>query len=266
MVLLTVGAILLIAGVVLIFVKRHHSGRAFCLKVSRTATVAELEKMSAEIAQEIGGGNWREYVRLSGIVQCDRPLTSQLAQQPCVHYHMTVRREYEETVVRRDKDGNEERSTERGSETVASHGQSTPFMLKDDTGAIAVDPNQAEFETVTVLDEFRPESPGNFISFGGFSRALSPLGGNRRTLGYRYQEVIVPVERRVTVVATVSDAGNGLTLQRPTESGKQFIISLRNAEELTKSAERNAKASDLAMKYCLVGGAVLAIAGLVTGF
>ncbi|MBF2085930.1 hypothetical protein [Thermoleptolyngbya sp. C42_A2020_037] len=44
------------------------------------------------------------------------------------------------------------------------------------------------------------------------------------------------------------------------------IASLRNAEELTKSTERNAKASDLAMKYCLVGGAVLAIAGLVTGF
>ncbi|GAB4437511.1 MAG: E3 ubiquitin ligase [Cyanobacteria bacterium J069] len=265
MVLLIVGAILVISGGVLFFVKRHHSGRAYCLKVSRPATVAELEKMSSEIAQEIGGGNWRDYVRLAGRVQCDRPLVSQLAQQPCVYYSMTVRREYEETVTRRDSDGKEERTTERGSETVASHQQSTPFVLKDHTGAIAVDPNQADFETITVLDEFRPESPGNFLSVGGFSLALSPQGAGRRTIGYRYQEVIVPIDRQVTVVATVSDAGTGLTLQRPTESGKQFIISLRNAEELTKSAERNAKASDIAMKSCLVGGSILAIAGLVTG-
>jgi hypothetical protein len=32
------------------------------------------------------------------------------------------------------------------------------------------------------------------------------------------------------------------------------------------NAAGNAKTSDLAMKSCLIGGAVLAIAGLVTGF
>lgn len=263
--LLIFGVILLVVGIVLFFVQKDHRTKAYSLKIARAVTVAELEKLSKEIAQEMGGGSWRDYVKLTGTVMCDRPLTSELTQTPCVHYSMSVRREYEETVTRRDSDGNETRETERSSETVSSNQQSVPFDLKDGTGAIAIDPTDAGIETVKVLEEFRREEPGNFISFGGFSLALGSSGAGRRTLGYRYCESILPLDRRITVVAALSDSANRLTLQKPAESGKKFIISLRSEEELTKAADRNARWTTVAMIACFVLGGILVIVGLIAG-
>lgn len=257
------GSILLIAGIVLFFVRKDYRTQAYSLRVARPVTVGELEKLSKEIAQEIGGGSWRDYVKLTGTVVCDRPLTSPLTQSPCVHYSMSVRREYEETVTRKDSNGNETQETQRGSETVSSNQQSAPFDLQDATGAIAIDPAGADIETVKVLDEFRPEQPGNFISFGGFSMALSGLGAGRRTLGYRYGESILPLQRRITVVAALSDSANRLTLQSPAASDKKFMISLRSDEELTKAVDRNARLTTIAMMACLVLGVIFVTVGLV---
>ncbi len=257
------GGILLIAGIVLFFVQKDHRTKAHSLKVARAVTVAELETLSKEIAQEIGGGNWRDYVKLTGTVVCDRPITSELTQTPCVHYSMNVRREHEETVTRKDSNGNETRETQRGSETVSSNQQSVPFELHDATGAIAIEPTDADIETVKVLDEFRRETAGNFISFGGFSLALSSSGSGRRTLGYRYCESILPLDRRITVVAALSDSTSRLTLQSPAASDKKFIISLRSEEELTKAADRNTRLTMIAMIACLILGVIFLIVGLV---
>jgi hypothetical protein len=96
------GVLLLIAGVVLFFVERFHRGRATSLKAARSVTVAELQSLSTAIASEIGGGNWRDYIKLTGMIRCERPLISELKQEPCVHYQMSVTREYEETVTKQD--------------------------------------------------------------------------------------------------------------------------------------------------------------------
>jgi len=255
------GGIILVVGIVLFFVQRDQNQRAYCVRVARAATVAELQRMAKDIAQEIGGGSWREYVKVSGEVVCDRPLTAPLSQQPCVHYKMQVEREYEETVTRKDEDGNTVRETRKGSETMSSNTQSAPFRLKDDTGELEVDLNGAEIETEKVLDEFRPEQGGR-ISFGGFSMSVgNPMAG-RHTLGYHYRESILPLHRRATIVATVADLGDRLRLQQPTETDKKFLVAMRTAEDVTRAAAKQAKVLRYFFIGCMGLGSLFILIGL----
>ncbi|MGG6295827.1 E3 ubiquitin ligase family protein [Leptolyngbya sp. AN02str] len=260
---LIAGCVGLVVGVALFFVQRNYNHKARALKGARSATVAELSAMAKEVAQEIGGGSWRDYVKLAGDVVCDRPLTSELKQEPCVIYRMSVRREYEETVTRKDSEGKTVTETQRGSETVSSNEQRTPFILRDRSGDIWVDPDGAQVELTTVLDEFRPESAGGLISYGRFSLAIGNIGGGRRTLGYRYCESVLPLHRRATILAAVSDQGDRLTLCRPDDSTKPFMISLKSEAELTKAAEQGAKYATYGAIASVGLGAVLLLVGLV---
>ena len=257
-----VGAILIAVGAVFFFVQRNQQNRAFAIRTARSVNTAELAHMASEIAQEIGGGSWREYVKVSGVIECDRPLVSELKQEPCVHYTMSVRREYEETVTVKNDQGDTRTETRRGSETLSTNKQSIPFWLRDAHGQIEVDPNGADIETVRVLDDFRPEQAiGGLLSYGKFSLALGR--DTRRTLGYHYSESVLPILRRVLVVGMVSDSNGRLTIQKPTESGKQFIISLKSEDELTRNADQSAKFSLYGMIGCLAIGVVLLLIGLL---
>ncbi len=259
-----VGVILIVIGVILFFVQRNQKNRAFNIRVARAATIAELHQMSKAIAQEIGVGSWRDYVKVAGTIECDNPVISELKQEPCVHYKTEVRREYEETVTRTDSEGKSHQETQRGSETISSNSQSAPFVINDQTGTVYIDPEGAELETIKILDEFRPEqASGGLISFGGFSLAVGNPSGSRRTLGYRYHESILPLRRRAFVVGTVSDNGNTLTIQKPEDSGQHFLVSLKTEEQLTKAAEKNAKIGFYVMVGCWVAGVVLLLAAVI---
>jgi len=258
------GVVAWLVAAVLFFIQRSQHQRAYCVRLARAATVAELETMAKDIAQEIGGGSWREYVKVSGEIACDRPLTAPLSQQPCVHYSMSVRREYEEQVKVKDNEGNTRQETQRGSETMSSNQQSVPFVLRDRTGQIEVNLESADMEKVNVVDEFRVEQPGGMISFGNFSLAIGSAGNGRRTLGYRYHEAIIPLNRQATVVASVVDEGSHLVLKKPTEGDKHFIVALRTAEEISKAAQDQATLLRNIMIGCAAGGALLLLIGLVS--
>ncbi len=269
-VLIVFGVILLITGGILFFVQKHHRGKAFSLRMAHPATVAELQRLSGEIATEIGGGNWQDYVKLTGTVRCDgqglalgrRPLISELKQEACVHYTMSVSREYEETVTRQDSNGKSHKETRRGSEMVASNQRSIPFYLQDRTGYIEVNPDGAAIETVKILDEFRQEQfASGTLSYGDFSLSLGRSDGNRRTLGYRYTESILPIDRQVLVVAMVSDQTGNLVLQKPSEKQYQFMISLKTEAELARVTARNAQLSRYSMLGCLGMGILMLIIG-----
>ncbi|MBD1912433.1 MULTISPECIES: E3 ubiquitin ligase family protein [unclassified Leptolyngbya] len=257
------GVVVFVVAGVLFFIQRNQHNRANCVRMARAATVAELETMAKEIAQEIGGGSWREYVKVAGEIVCDRPLTAPLSEQPCAHYRMTVRREYEERVTVKDSEGKTREETQRSSETMSTNEQSVPFVLRDRTGTIEVDLESADVETITVVDEFRAEQPGGLISFGGFTLATGTPSMGRRTLGYHYHEVILPLHRQATIVASIVDQGNSLVLKKPTERDKHFIVALRTAEDITKAAQDQAILLRRIMIGCVGLGSVLTLVGLV---
>lgn len=258
------GFVALVAAVVLFFIQRNQHNRANCVRLARAATVAELETMAKEIAREIGGGSWREYVKVSGEIECDRPLTAPLSEKPCAHYRMSVRREYEERVTVKDSEGKSREETQRGSETMSTNEQSVPFVLRDRTGSIEVNLESADLETITVIDEFRAEQPGGLISFGGFTLATGTAGMGRRTLGYHYHEAILPLQRQATVVGSVVDQGDRLVLKKPTEGDHHFIVALRTAEEITKAAQDQAILLRRIMLGCIGFGILLILVGLIS--
>lgn len=255
-----VGGIFLIAAIVLFFVRRSQQAKLMTVQTAEPATVGHLMQTAEAIAQDIGRGNWREQVKMSGTIRCDRPLQSELKQEDCVYYSMRVQREYEEWVTTTNSEGKQERKLEKKSDTVASNTRSTPFFLNDGTGEIEVIPDGANIETISILDEFQPVRSGSTtISYGRFSRSRS---NDSSTLGYRYQESILPLDRRIFVVAMATDSSETLTLRKPLNGRYKFLISLQDEEILIQSTKGAIKALWVALWITGVLGVLLIVIGI----
>jgi len=257
------GGILIVAAIVLFFVQRHYRLKLRSLKLATSVTTAEIHHLREQVAQEISGGNLREYVKLSGQITADAPLISELKQMPCVHYKMTVTREYEEQVRETDSEGKTRWRTERRSDTISSNSQSIPFRLRDRHGEIEVVPTGADIETVQVLDEFRPATNTNRLSFGGFSVSIGSLSlGGGTTLGYRYQEWILPVDRFALVVGMASDQTGTLRIERPSAKGQKFFISLKSEDTLSQDTSNTILYTGIGSGVCGGIGVLLILISL----
>ncbi|WP_338462448.1 E3 ubiquitin ligase family protein [Synechococcus elongatus IITB7] len=221
------AAVTAIAAIVLYFVRRHYRIKLQSLLLAQPANSRQLKEIADHVAGEIGAGSLRQYVKMWGAIEVDQPLISELKEEPCVYYSFTVSREYEERVRQEDSEGKVTWTTERRSETISQNRRSTPFYLRDQHGRIRVEPEAASIATIPVLDEFRPTSSTNSLSFGGFSLSLSVNGGTGKTLGYRYREEILPCDRSILVVGAASDETGELTLGPSAEARQQFFIALK---------------------------------------
>lgn len=253
------GGILLITAIALFFVQRHYNLKLRSLKLADAVTTAELHQLADHIAQEIGSGSLRRYVKVSGVITCPQPIISELKQMPCVYYTMCVTREYEEDVRKTDSKGKTYWTTERRSQTMSSNSQSIPFFVRDRHGDIQVNPSDAAIDTVPVLDEFRSTGSGSSSSFsvGAFQMNLNLFSqSGSRTIGYRYKESILPLNRQVLVVGLASDQTGILQIERPTESGKKFFISLKSEASLSQETKNT-------MTYAGVGTALSGVLGMI---
>ncbi|BAY51825.1 hypothetical protein NIES2134_105800 [Thermostichus vulcanus NIES-2134] len=172
----------------------------------------------------------------------DRPLVSELKRLPCVHYRLCVSRVYKTTESH--EDGSSE--TKYRHEILSSNTQTIPFRLRDGDMEIYVDPRGAEIETVQVLNEFQEDNNTTHLAFGRFQMDLSSLPKHSDTVGYRYEEWILPVNQQVFVVGTASDERGKLRIRRPHQKGQLFFISLESEENLTKKVRQYARASIIA--------------------
>ncbi|MEL6554731.1 MAG: E3 ubiquitin ligase family protein [Cyanobacteria bacterium J06621_11] len=263
-----IGGILLIASIILFFVRLSQIKKLDCIQSARLSTAQDIQQISSAVAQDIGAGSWQDYVKVYGKIACDVPIRSQVKNVDCAYYTTKVTREYEEIVTTKDSEGKTKRETKRRSETVSQNSQSTPFWIVDSSGKIEVHPDDAKIETVEILSEFRPESHrgGSTISFGGFSFSTkSHRNGKGRTLGYKYEESILPISREALVVGMATDATATPTIRKPDDNKQQFIISLKTEGELTKSVTRTAQQMFYAMLGCLGIGALLFGVGIARG-
>jgi E3 Ubiquitin ligase len=146
--------------------------------------------------------------------------------------------------------------------------QMIPFWVRDQTGQISVNPAGAEIEAVQIIDEFQPEGPqtqGGTVTLGSFSFhfGMPHMSGDRQTLGYRFQESILPLERNVYVLGVASDSSGALTVQYPRAKGQRFMISLKSEEELAASGHSSMRWLQIGAIVCGVLGLILLIATLV---
>ncbi|MEZ4473096.1 MAG: GIDE domain-containing protein [bacterium] len=257
------GIIFLIIGVVLVVVHvlaRRKEGR---LVAARPFTSGELATVASTVAGEIGDGGFKQLAELVGEADCARPLQSPLGQVPCLYYSMRISRRYEEEYWERDQNGNQVRRTRSGTEIMSSESQGVDFDLVDHAGALRVRLQGADFDGLRkTVDRFEPggDGGGMRLQFGGFSMAIGTLGSGRRTLGYEYDESVLPVQGRLTVVGEVTDAHGGLSVGK---GGEIFLVSTRSKAEMLGSARKTAKLTAAFSGICAAAGVVLLVLGLL---
>jgi hypothetical protein len=263
------GVFFLVIGVILEFVRRGNAAKLLSIKSANSTSIKELLAIARHIADELGSGNLREYVKLQGKIVCAEPLRSELKQEPCVYYNMSVTRIYEVPVVETDEEGNAREKLVRHEERVTNNTRMISFLLDDGTGTLRVDPVGSTMETIQVASELREHLLGGEARGGEGDYDAGSGSAGSKTLGYRHEEVILPIDTQVFVVGTAVDAGGEVTLRQPVQpnqkSDQKFLISLQNEDALAKATMNAANGAKWAMAVCLGIGSVLLVVGLATG-
>ena len=269
-----IGIVLILVGVALLFVRQSQQGKLRQIVGVETSTAKGLIGLAQSVRQDLEklgqtGEGFHQIVEVKGAIRADSPLTSEIAKQPCVYYDASVIREYEETYWETNSQTNQRvQRTRRSSETVSHDSQSTSFWIEDSSGRIKVNPEGADLDSVQVVDRFEPAeaAQGGVLSFGGFRFDLAgfSLGGpGTRTLGYRFKERIIPLDRPAYVLGEVVDDGAELVIQKPREGGRRFIISLKSEEELVRSTGSTVQWLLWGAVGCGVVGVALTVIGVV---
>lgn len=151
---------------------------------------------------------------------------------------------------------------------MSQNARMVPSWIQDQTGRIKVDPAGASIEGVQVIDQFQPEDlrrPQQALSLGSFAFQLDTrsITDNRRTLGYRFREVILPLEQNIYILGSANEASGELTIQKPREKGQKFIISVKSEEELLASSRSTMKWLQIGAIGCMGLGLILLIMSLV---
>jgi hypothetical protein len=173
-------------------------------------------------------------VELKGVVECARPLTSHLAEASCVWYSWSIaehwRRIVHETYT--DEKGNTRTRTrvESGTTIVASGGESTPFLLRDDTGAVLVRPQGAETEGATVVSA--TVGRGHPLYYGKGPRSAVMDSTHQRD----FLESAIVVGKPVYLVGRARERKDAVAPEIASDKrAEMYLISVRSEEEISRS-------------------------------
>ena len=256
-IMILVGIGLIGLGIYFFFARKRSKETVFNIKATQTFKAKDLIDLHNSVKEDIGIGSFNKILEVKGVVKCDNPLVAELSNQKCVYYSMKIIHEYEETYSTKNAQGRYETRTRKGSEVLSSNAQSTQFYVQDDTGKVLVNPTDATLHTIKVMDRFEREVPNrSTITFGKFSINLPTNSSGRRTLGYRYVEEIIPIDRPIYVLGEASDLSGELAIQLPKDKKESFIVSLKSEEELVRHIEKS-------ITWYLVGAIISIIIGIL---
>jgi hypothetical protein len=242
MVVILIGGALAIIGVISLFMAMLAARRVRVMTATKTSKIADLVPAYEAIRAELGGeaSEMRQTVELKGHVECDTPLTGELSKKAAAIVHTRVTRDVEVLVRTRDKQGRTQERWDRRSEQVHSTNAEAPFYLNDGTGRMRIRPAGAKLDLVEVVNRF--EQPGaveqnsSTLSLGSFSfQFSSTMGSGKRTIGYRFQESILPLGAALYVLGELSDTGEGLAVRDSDRDERPFIVSTEDEEALVRS-------------------------------
>ena len=172
---------------------------------------------------------------VGGTVECAAPLRSFLAECDCIHYRYSVEEHWRRTVTESytDKDGNRRTRTrvESGWTNVAGDADLCRFFLRDDTGALRIDPAGAEIRANLVFNETCGE--GSALYYG-----KGPSGSVRDSTGTRcFTEHAIRVGDAVEVIGQARERRDAVAAEiAADEAAPMFIVTTTPLEEISSSA------------------------------
>ncbi len=235
MALLIFGIILIALGGGMYYSRNRNQSKVMDMKYYETSKVSDVVDTYQQIRDELGQGNYSgNIVELSGVAHSDSPLTGEHSGKSAVYYEASVVREYEVEEEEKNKDGNMRTVMRRKSEVISKDTQQVPLYLDDNTGAkILIDIKGAKLDLVQSFDRRDQEPPASL------NRTYEAPGS--RTLGYRYEEKMIPLGAKLYVLGEVSDKKGELAVVKPTDTKKAFRVSTRSEAEIIQSVESSAK-------------------------
>jgi len=171
-------------------------------------------------------------VELKGTAQCEQPLTSYLAEAPCVYYSYDVEERWSRLVTTTESDGRGGTRTvtrrESGWTSVDARTDSKPFYLQDDTGSLLVRPDGARIEALGVFDR-------QCSSFDPLYYAKGPATGIMDSDGVRrFTERVIPVQAPLFVVGQARERTDVVAPEIAADSkASEFLVSVRSQEEVS---------------------------------
>ena len=237
--MLVLGVIALAVAALLLYLGLQAKKKLALVEATPTFQAEDLQSVPTGVAVEV-----------TGTLRCEAPLTGPLSSSRCAYYSTKKTLEYE--VVGRDSEGKEE--IRRGSEVLESDEQMTAFPVEDATGTVRVVPRSAEVDMAKTVDRF-DDSPQERW---GWTRNL----GDRRTLGHKYEEWILPLDGRVFVLGMLYEHGL-IAAPPPDRKDVRFLISRGSEAELGHSLANQARWLSIASYALLAIGALLLVLGIV---
>lgn len=204
-----------------------------------------------------------EDMTIMGNPRCDAPLISPLGQKECIYYSYTVTESHKESESYTDSNGNQRERMVTRSSVLESGSNSTRFYVNDGTGDMLVDPNGGQFEgTVKTIDKTDSQfssASGPSISFGGLSFSFG--SGASRPESLHYEEYIIGLDRRITVVGTLCDKMGDLLIEQHNNS--KVLVSTKSHDEMILDTKKSIKTKSIIAAVCGVIGIVLIIVGVL---
>lgn len=273
------GLILVIIALVLVFFSKRSETKVHYVKATETTRVGAIQQLVGEVAADMPDGvalGYKDYVELKGRIVCDEPLRGELSDQVGAIVETEVIRVYERREETRDSQGHIRTEWRRSEETVSSNRRESAFWIDDGSGRIRVKANRG-VELVKAVERFEQPQGGMNEGFGGqisvgSGRFQISIGSGRwdptsqRTLGYKFVERILPVNKPVYAIGEVAVIEDeGLVFRPPTEDDKKkpFMLSSRTEEEIVKSAQKSATVLRVIALVLGVGGIALAVFGVI---
>lgn len=194
-------------------------------------------------------------VELKGTAESEAPLTSYLAEIPCVFHRWRVEEHWSRTVTETYTDAQGKTRTrtrrESGWHTVAEGGQSQTFYLKDDCGVIRIHPEGARVEAARVFE--RIVRRGDPLYYGkGPIRAVAHSDHRRRFI-----EEAIPLHAPLYVMGRAREREDVVAPEIAADKeAPMFLISTRDEKAVSRG---------MAIRYWawLVMGGLLAAGGTV---
>jgi len=172
-------------------------------------------------------------VELKGTAESSEPLTSHLAEAPCVLYTWRVEEHWSHTVTSTDSKGNTKRERKSGWTTVAKGGESIPFYLQDEDGFVLVRPGGAQRETATIFSQTVGERDPLYYDKG--PRSAVAHSDYRR----RFLEEAIPLHAPLYVVGPARERDDVVAPEiAEQDDAPLFLISVRGEDAVKSGLSR----------------------------
>ncbi len=195
---------------------------ASALATGRPVSVRELVRAYQEHRSRHPKGTFRMPAEVSGMARTPAALRSGIDSSPCIYYEYVVERLWK----RKARDGalpllGDQDSSSGQDVLMAKRRSCGVFWLVDREDEVTVDPEGAQFESETIVERFervglasQTEAKLKVKEFPYVLTADLDRRMDVQTLGFKFIERVIPLNRVVVVRGLASDETGTLTLRR----------------------------------------------------